>query len=162
MKLLFPIFIGLLVSSCAHTARTTSPAPTSQVGERVYIRTSKGDKEVLICSPKLADDEAGIVVRLKCKGEEVLALQSYQTPYLDLTSANESVRINWREDGNAVVVNLCINGGTQETRPYFIMWDGCAARDVTYDPIWPANHIGDETIYFAGWDNSGKPILKAQ
>jgi hypothetical protein len=162
MKQLFLVIAGILISGCAQTAKTTSPEPAAQAEERVLIRSSRGNKEVLICSPRIRHNEDRVIVRLQCEGKQVLALQSFQTVYEDKVAANESVRIYWRDDGNAVVVNLLVSGGSQETRPYYIVWDGCSAAEVSYKPIWPDNHAGESNIYFDGWDNSGKPILKVE
>ncbi len=141
------LFLG-----CAFTA------PKHQ--EKVWIRSAQGNKEVLVCSPQFSTGEERVVVRLRCEGREVLALQSYQSGYADQTSANDSVRIHWRNDGKAVVVNLMINGGTQETRPYYIVWDGCSATEVSYEPLWSSNHQGETNIFFEDWDSWGNPILK--
>ena len=162
MKQLFLVLSCAVISGCATTAQTT-PSTAPHAEERIWIRSTKGNKEVLICSPKLQNiEEDRIIVRLRCEDEEVLSLRSHQTVYADRASALESVRIHWRDDGNAVVVNLLVNGGSQETRPYYIAWDGCSAKEVSYEPIWRDNYMGESNVYFDRWDSSGRPILKVE
>ena len=162
MNQLFIVLLCVSISSCAQTGGGSSPENVPRTEERVLIRSAKDNKEVLIYSSRVPHDDDRIVVRLRCANKEVLALQSYQTVYSSKTRANESVRIHWRSDGNAVVVNLCVNGGTQETRPYYIVWNGCSASEGSYEPICPDNYIAEENVYFDGWDNSGKTILKVR
>lgn len=152
MKTLFFTFCCPLFLGCSSTV--------PKVPEKVWMRSTRGNKEILVCSPQLQQEEDRVVVRLRCDGKEVLALQSHQTPYTDQARADDSVRIHWRKDETAVVVNLLVNGGTQETMPYYIVWNGCSASEVSYEPLRSSYHAGESNIYFVAWDMTGKPILK--
>jgi hypothetical protein len=162
MKEAFLALSCAVICGCA-TYADKNPSTPQQAEEIIWISSARGNKEVLICSPRLQNiEEDRIIVRLRCQDEEVLSLRSYESIYSDRASALESVRIHWRDDGKAVVINLLVNGGTQETRPYYIVWDGCSAKEVSYEPIWRDNHVGESNVYFERWDRSGRPILKVE
>jgi len=160
MKQFFIVLSCVIITGCAQSEKPPSAQSILQVEEKVLLRSSKGTKEVLICTPQLFDGR-GVVVRLRCEDKEVLSLQSHQI-YSDRKSAKESIRIYWRDDGNAVVVDPLVTGGSEETSPYYIVWDGCSAQEVSYEPIWRNNIGGETNIAFHGWESSGNPILKVE
>ena len=160
MKPFFAFMSLVLITSCIKVDQTVPTVISTREAKIVWMRSVKGNKEVSICSPKLQNEDARVFVELICEDDVVLTLRTYEMPYGSRATAEENIRIYWRDDGNAVVVNFAEGSGSQETSPIYVVWNGNSAANTTYKTIQNENYVGGEsTIFFNGWKNSGEPIF---
>ena len=135
-----------------------SAARSSEV---VRFQSKNGDKTVLICEPRYPRDDDRVVVRLLFRGKEIISLPTHESPYRTRAVVVRTVRVHWRKDGNAVVIEVCdATRGTQETTPLYVVWSQNPPTLKDYKPQWeaPAKR-GEVSVHFRGWDESGEAIL---